>query len=134
MIKVIIPGEPMGKGRPRLGKYGTHTPVKTQNYENLVKEMFVLSNQVSIPDKPQLKAKITSYYSIPESSSKKKKGLMRLGDIRPTKKPDCDNVAKIILDALNKVAYADDSQVVELTVSKWYSENPRVEVEIDVVD
>lgn len=134
MIKLIIPGEPMGKGRPRLGKFGTHTPVKTAHYENLVKEMFAISKQVSIPDRPQLKAKIDCYYSIPQSASEKKKLLMRNGDIRPTKKPDCDNVAKIILDSLNKVAYADDSQVVELTVNKWYSDNPRVDVEIEVIE
>lgn len=133
MIKLVIPGEPMGKGRPRLGKYSTHTPVKTVNYENLVKEIFIINKLKSIPERPQLKAVITSYYSIPESASKKKKELMRHGDIRPTKKPDCDNVAKIILDSLNKVAYADDSQVVELTINKWYSEEPRVEVEIEVI-
>jgi Holliday junction resolvase RusA-like endonuclease len=133
MIKLIIPGEPMGKGRPRLGKYGTHTPAKTQNYENLVKEMFVISKQVSIPDRPQLKAIIDCFYSIPQSASKKKHELMFSNYIRPTKTPDCDNVAKIILDSLNKVAYADDSQVVELVVNKLYSDNPRVEVEIEEI-
>ncbi|MCM0648662.1 RusA family crossover junction endodeoxyribonuclease [Clostridium swellfunianum] len=131
MIRLIIPGEPMGKGRPRLGKFGAHTPVKTLNYENLVKEIFMINGLKLIPDKPQLKAVISCYYSIPESASKKKKELMKNKEIRPTKKPDCDNVAKIILDSLNKIAYADDSQIVELTVNKWYSQNPRVEVEID---
>jgi Holliday junction resolvase RusA-like endonuclease len=53
------------------------------------------------------------------------------GHIRPTKTPDTDNIAKSVLDALNKVAYKDDSCVVDLIVEKWYSENPRVEVYID---
>ncbi len=52
------------------------------------------------------------------------------GHIRPTKTPDADNIAKSVLDALNKVAYKDDSCVVDLIVEKWYSENPRVEVYI----
>lgn len=45
---------------------------------------------------------------------------MLAGQIRPTVKPDCDNVSKIILDALNGVAFKDDSQVVGLWVEKWY--------------
>ena len=55
---------------------------------------------------------------------------MLMGDIRPTKKPDTDNVAKSILDACNKIAYDDDSHVVELFVEKWYSDEPRVVVEL----
>ena len=50
------------------------------------------------------------------------------GELRPTKKPDCDNIAKVILDALNGIAYHDDSQVVELVVHKHYAETTRVNV------
>ena len=45
-----------------------------------------------------------------------------------THKLDCDNLAKIILDSLNDIAYKDDAQVSRLTVRKLYSERPRVEV------
>ena len=134
MIKLIIPGEPVAKGRPRLGRFGTYTPDKTVNYENFVKQMFVISRQAMIQGKPNLKAIIDCYFSIPKSTSKKKLPLMITNELRPTKKPDCDNVAKIILDALNKIGYADDSQIVELTVFKWYSLEPRVEVEISEIE
>jgi Holliday junction resolvase RusA-like endonuclease len=50
--------------------------------------------------------------------------------IRPTKKPDVDNIAKSIQDALNKVLYRDDSQIVLLIVGKRYADVPRVEVSI----
>ncbi len=50
------------------------------------------------------------------------------GKILPAKKPDIDNVVKAVLDALNGVAYRDDTQVIELHVRKSYSEKPRVEV------
>lgn len=53
---------------------------------------------------------------------------METGDIRPVVKRDCDNIAKIVLDALNHIAYHDDAQVVELVVCKWYGEQPRVDV------
>jgi Holliday junction resolvase RusA-like endonuclease len=52
------------------------------------------------------------------------------GTIKPVKKPDLDNIAKICLDALNKLAFDDDSQIVALRVEKHYSEEPRVEIEI----
>ena len=51
-------------------------------------------------------------------------------EINVTKKPDCDNIAKIILDSLNKIAYHDDSQVVDLHVNKRYAEMPYVYVEL----
>jgi Holliday junction resolvase RusA-like endonuclease len=125
LIKFTIPGEPTGKGRPRVTKFGTFTPEKTVSYENLIK--------VTYPGKMlegQLEIEVQAYYSIPKSTSKKRRELMMLGEIRPTKKPDCDNVLKIIADALNKIAYNDDSQIVRAVVEKYYCENPRVEVEL----
>ena len=47
-----------------------------------------------------------------------------------TKKPDSDNIIKIILDGLNKVAYYDDSQVCKVNFEKKYADIPRVEVKI----
>ena len=63
-------------------------------------------------------------------AKEKKRQQMLAGLIRPTKKPDLDNVIKSILDALNKVAYHDDTQIVSLSMEKFYSDSPRVEVTI----
>lgn len=73
---------------------------------------------------------ITAYYGIPKSTSKKKYELMMNGDVLPRKKPDLDNVAKIIMDALNGLAYEDDKDIVELQITKEYSDEPRVVIEI----
>ena len=54
--------------------------------------------------------------------------------IRPLVKPDLDNIAKMILDSLNKIAYKDDNQIVRLVIEKFYSEEPRVEIEITELD
>ena len=51
---------------------------------------------------------------------------MLLNLIRPAKKPDCDNIAKIILDSLNGIAYADDKQIISLSVEKYYGDTPKV--------
>jgi Holliday junction resolvase RusA-like endonuclease len=89
----------------------------------------VLSNQTERLE-GQIKAHIQAFFFIPKSTSNKKREKMLSGEIRPTKKPDTDNLAKIILDSLNKMAYDDDSQIVTLTVQKFYSDEPRVEVEL----
>ena len=55
---------------------------------------------------------------------------MILGIIRPIKKPDMDNVIKVIADSLNQIAYRDDTQIVDCQCRKFYSEQPRVEIKI----
>ena len=132
MIKFTIPGEPKGKGRPKFSRQGkfvkTYTPETTVNYENWVKICFQEAKQEMIEG--QLNAEIKCYFSIPKSYSKKKKESALNGELRPTKKPDCDNIAKIILDALNGLAYTDDKNIVDCKIEKWFAEEPRVEVEI----
>ncbi|HHD2713896.1 RusA family crossover junction endodeoxyribonuclease [Clostridium perfringens] len=77
------------------------------------------------------KALIVAYYKIPKSYSKKRVQAIRDGLEKPIKKPDADNIAKIILDSLNGIAYKDDSQIIELSVIKRYTEeNERVEFEL----
>ncbi len=134
-VRFTVPGEPTGKGRPRFSTRGgnitTSTPEKTAIYENLVKLEFQRQCVGGrFPDGSQLYVDITAYYTIPKSTSKKKRAAMVAGVIRPTKKPDCDNVVKAILDSLNKVAYHDDSQVVDAAVHKYYGERPMVAVVI----
>lgn len=133
-----IPGQPMGKQRPKFSTAGgfvkTYTPKETVSYENLVKLMFQQKfGSDSIPKESMIRAKVQAFYSIPKSTSKKKTIEMLDGYVRPIKKPDTDNVAKIILDSLNGIAFHDDAQVVELTVEKWYSENPSVKVFIEEI-
>ena len=133
MIKFMILGEPKGKGRPRFNTRTGHamTPKDTVNYETLVHMEYLAQCQnFRFPDDAMLDMRIKAYYSIPKSASKKKKAAMLANEIRPTKKPDMDNVVKIIADSLNQVAYRDDTQIVDCQCRKFYSENPRVEVTI----
>ncbi|HBK53259.1 MAG TPA: RusA family crossover junction endodeoxyribonuclease [Syntrophomonas wolfei] len=130
-MKLIIPGEPTGKARPRVTKQGiAYTPKKTVNYETLVQEIYAIEHGNKRLE-GQISALIIAYFSIPKSASKKKRQAMIDGQIRPTKKPDWDNIGKIICDSLNKLAYDDDSGIVDGTVKKYYSDNPRVEVYLE---
>ena len=137
-ITFAVPGSPQGKMRPRVVKRGnfvqTYTPDKTVNYENLVKLMYGQEAKGRVFDREKsLRVLIVALYDIPQSTSKKRAELMRIGEIRPTKKTDLDNIAKIICDALNGVAYHDDAQVVDLKVVKYYSDTPCVTVTIEEV-
>jgi Holliday junction resolvase RusA-like endonuclease len=134
-IKFTIHGEPFGKERPRVCKKSlkvfAYTPTKTVNYENKIRGEYNEKVGVRFKEKIPLSVKVTAYYKIPEHTPKEWVRKMNAGLLLPTKKPDIDNVCKIILDALNGVCYADDVQVCRANLEKFYSENPRVEVEIE---
>lgn len=137
-IRFTIPGKPFGKQRPRVvnrGKFSTaYTPKETVQYENLVKLYYEqAAHGEMFPEDAMLDVKIFAFYEIPKSTSKKKRADMLANKIRPTKKPDFDNIGKIICDSLNMVAYHDDSSVVDAQVRKFYSEQPRVVVSIKTI-
>lgn len=134
-VSFTVWGEPKGKGRPRFSTVGKHakayTPAETVSYENLVKVEYCRQcKNAKFEDGSMLDLRVFAYYAIPKSTSKKKRKLMLDKVIRPTKKPDMDNIIKIIADSLNKIAYHDDAQIVDTMVRKFYSENPRVEISI----
>ena len=128
-IELTIQGEPIGKARPRVCKYGTYTPAKTVNYETLVRELYIIGNYGRQLE-GALEIEVRAYFGIPKSAKKKDVPHMLNDYIKPTKKPDVDNILKIIGDALNGLAYRDDSKIVTASVFKCYSDKPRVEVEI----
>lgn len=131
-VKFTIPGEPKGKGRHRTTKTGrTYTPEDTVMYENLIKTMYRQQcGNIRFDDNDQLDMRITAYFPIPKSVSKKKREAMINHLVRPTTKSDWDNIGKIVGDALNNIAYHDDKQIVDGQVRKFYSEEPRVVVTI----
>lgn len=133
MIQFTILGDPKGKGRHKARYTGTfvqmYTPKDTVSYENLVKMSFVHEKQMMLPEGP-IKVEIKAYLMIPKSMSKKNRQLIKANRLFPTKKPDFDNIGKIVCDALNGLAYGDDKQVVDGRVIKLFGEQPRVEVKM----
>lgn len=126
---IIVEGKIKGKARPRVFNGHAITPKDTVNYENWVRLNYKQQDGRYL--KGSVRAIINAYYKIPKSYSKKRVQAIREGKEYPSKKPDADNIAKIILDSLNKIAFDDDSQVVELIISKRYTEeNERIEFEL----
>lgn len=131
----VIPGEPQGKARPRFTKKGSaYTPKKTRDYEALVRACYLKEHH----GKPQLQGAITAsicaYMPIPKNASKKRREDMLNWRIKPTVKPDLDNIVKAVFDSLNGVAYKDDSSVTNIISCKVYSDDPRVEAWIGEVE
>ena len=131
-MKVTVEGKIKGKARPRVFNGHAMTPQDTVTYENWVKVCYQNAGGKHLEG--PVRAKIDIYYKVPKSYTKKRVKAIRDGLDYPQKKPDADNVAKIILDSLNKIAFDDDSQVVELQVNKlWTEESERVEFELSEV-
>ncbi len=130
----IVIGNPQGKMRPRFTHKGggrTYTPKKTIEYEEHIKTCYKrYVKKRSYDDDVSLHVTICAYYPIPKSYSKAKRAQAERGNIIPKSKPDVDNIAKVVLDALNGVAYVDDKLVAGLLVIKKYSVNPRLCVQI----
>ena len=135
-ISFTVPGQAVGKQRPRFSRKSgrTYTPEKTVNYETLVR----LSYQQQVDaepferDKP-LSLKLEIYQQIPNSVSKKKREAMIGKKMLPTKRPDIDNVIKSVLDAVNEIAFHDDSQIVKIYAVKYFGEYPEVKVTISEI-
>lgn len=131
-MRFEVLGEIIGKGRPRFTKQGrTYTPKKTLDYERTIKRAYL--NKYTYLSKKSIRIKICAYLEVAKSHSKVKKQKMLDNELQCTKKPDVDNIVKVVLDALNKVAYQDDTQVVEVIAIKRWSNESRLKVIIEEI-
>jgi len=136
MFNFEAEGEPVAQGRPRFTTIGGHAraydPPKSREYKKLVREVA----ELAAPDEPldgPFKVEITVFKPLLKSFTKQQTREALSGELRPTKKPDTDNYAKGILDAIKKLFWNDDGQVVMLVAEKYYSDVPRIEVSIEEV-
>lgn len=131
-ITFQVEGTPVGKGRPKFARRGnfvsTYTPTKTRDYEDLIKAAARQAMGSSDPLKTPVAAYIYITVPIPQSYPKKRFKACLEGLERPCKKPDCDNILKAYFDAMNKIVYDDDSQIVEIYSKKVYGTIGMVEV------
>ncbi|ULH21278.1 RusA family crossover junction endodeoxyribonuclease [Bacillus velezensis] len=134
-IQFIVYGEPVAQGRPRgsviNGKVKMRDPLKSKNFKQYVALVASQYRPKQVITGP-VAMDVRVFRPMPKavSGSKRKKENAERGLLRPVTKPDVDNYVKGVKDALNHLIYKDDSQVVDLKVSKFYSEEPRVEVMI----
>ena len=135
MIRFVVDGAAVPKQRPRIHGRQAYTPKKTRDYEERVRCAFRSSYDGMIPafaEKRPVRACVEIVQGIPKSWSNSKTIKAERGEIVPTSRNgDIDNIAKSILDALNGLAYEDDSQVTLLMVSKRYGTDPYVVIRLE---
>ena len=136
-ITFTIPGEPQGKQRPRSafrgGRVHTYDPEENAVNEQVVVVMFrqaVRDAGLDWAPCKYAKVQITACYGLPKGKSRAWRADALAGRLYPSRKPDLDNVAKLVLDALNGIAWQDDAGVVSLQMWKCYEETSRVIVTV----
>lgn len=135
-ISFVHYGIPRAKARPRPRFGGKGYFIPTGDYEKDVAKSagVVMAGRDPIPAGVPVWVRLVFYMPIAKSWTKKKKAEALAGTIRPTSKPDIDNMEKSVLDAMNEVVFHDDAQIVGKGTKLLYAEQPRVEVDVGVVE
>lgn len=124
-----VPGEPRGKGRPRFSGGRAYTDSETRAYEKKIADYYcIFRGPIRWPEGAFFEVEIIAYLPIPKNASKVQRAAMERGIVLPSRKPDVDNIEKAVLDALNGVAYPDDSRVHRCSCAKYYGAEPRLEI------
>lgn len=140
-LTFIVLGEAVPKGRARAFRTAKgirfHTPPRTADYEQQVRVLAQEAIEARSPEEVSayplrgaVALEVIVLRAPPKSLSKKKRLAAVNGTLRPTTRPDLDNIVKCIKDALNEVAWQDDSQIVALHASKQYAEQPRCIIKV----
>jgi Holliday junction resolvase RusA-like endonuclease len=126
-VTVIINGEPVAKGRPRMTRRGfVYTPATTRKFEAHGRLAAQLAMDGRPPIEVPVRIELLVELPVPASWSRRKTADAITGHIRPTSRPDVDNYLKAILDAINTIVVADDAQVVEVYAKKKFSVAPKM--------
>lgn len=142
MIRIELPGEPRGKGRPRSRVAWTksdkpfvavYTDAETRKYETALAWAAKAAMRGHSPLMGPLAVTVRAFFTVPKSWTIKKRDAALTDVVRPTGAPDCDNIAKMI-DALNGIVWRDDSQIVEIEITKRYGERAVLFVEVDELE
>ncbi len=117
---ITVPGRPRGKARARVvtqhGKTHAYTPKLQDNYEMCIQANWLVKYGLSTrPLVGPLEMKVIANFKSP------KLGACMI-------RPDADNIIKICADALNSIAYLDDSQIVKVTCDKHYAKEDGVTI------
>lgn len=136
-VAFTVPGEPQGKGRARVGTVHGHarmfTPQKTMAYEGLIAHAAAQAMAGHPPLAEACRIELDVVCAVAASWSNRKRAQALAGEIRPTKKPDADNVLKAVCDGLNGVVWRDDVQAVDVVLRKRYGATPGLLVRVAVL-
>ncbi len=132
MTLEVLDLRPVGKGRPRFAGNHAFTPERTREYESLIRTQWILKHGARAAAGPVRVACVFEF--TPPASWTKKRKQDALAGLEMVKKPDCDNLIKAVLDALNGFAYLDDSQVQQISAVKRYASRSAVKIWVLPID
>lgn len=133
MIRVVVPGQPTAKGRPKFAVIKGHahafTPARTVAYEGLVAR----AGHDAMGDKPLLDGPVAitvfAHFQMPKSWSQRRRAAALIAPEWHTARPDADNILKVV-DGLNGIIWRDDSQIASAQIVKVYAEKPQLVIEV----
>jgi Holliday junction resolvase RusA-like endonuclease len=136
-VTVVLPGEPKGKGAPRARVVTAggrafaqiYPDPETKSYEGMLRQVGALAMRSRNPLAGALRVRVTAHMSVPTSWPERKKAAAFAGYVRPTVRPDWENIAKT-LDALTGVVWIDDKQIVSGVIEKFYAAKPQLVVDV----
>ena len=132
-MKLTFDIEPVEQARPRATRMGRGIRLYDPKKVSVYKKQLAMMCKFQYKDQPlsgQLTVNLKFYRHVQSSVSKKERKLRLIGAHRPTVKPDVDNYIKSTLDGLNGLLWEDDNQIVKIVAEKYYSEHPRIEIEV----
>jgi Holliday junction resolvase RusA-like endonuclease len=133
VLRFSVPISPVGKARARVfadkqGNIIAATPQATKAAERAVARAFAAAYPGHTPHAGPVCLGVVAVCSIPKSWPKWQREAAAAGLYPHVTRPDADNIAKLVGDALRKVAYAEDTQIDQLTATKVYGEHERIDV------
>ena len=130
MIVIDFPGIPKGQKRPRFGRGHAYKAPESRAHEDSLGWVAKVAMDGRKPLKGALMVSVDAYFPVPVSWSKRNRAAALIGEIRPTGRPDADNLEKTVGDALNKIVWLDDAQIVDASTHKYYSDTPSLHIEV----
>lgn len=135
LVRIVVAGVPVAKGRGRVGKLANgracvFTPSHTRKYEDVVRLAASQAMDKRVPITETVEVRVGVFLPVPKSMSKRNQALALQGKLRPATKPDIDNYVKSALDGINTIIIRDDNQVATLRACKFFSDKPRLEIEV----
>lgn len=131
-----LPVEPVAQMRPRFTRrpyVHAYDPAKVKQYKQML-AWHTQDQWMASPATGPIKLQLRFFRPVQKSLSKTEHARRLSGVHRPTVKPDLDNYIKSTLDALTGVLWADDNAIIKLEAEKFYSDQPRVEIVMEVED
>lgn len=134
MLQVVIKGAAVAQSRPRVSKGNVYYPANVTRHKGLIQrattEALIKANNRAFPLNMPISMEMVVYIEYPKRLSKKKQKMFECGEVSPTRRPDVDNYAKLVMDAMQGLAYSDDSHICRLVVTKEYAAEPSTVVRI----